>query len=72
MLYYWPKNNVQQDHNWLKTLGKSPYNMQLKLMTFLKRYKTTVFDVRIDMRLKSIHKGHIIRMQLFSLRPPST
>ena len=71
MKYYWMKG-VQQDHNWLKTLGKSPYNMQLKLMTFLKRHKTTVFEVCIGMRLKSIHKGHIIRMQLFSLRSPST
>ena len=44
--------------------------MQLKLMTFLKRYKTTVVEVCIGMRLKLIHKGHIIRMQLFSLRPP--
>ena len=39
-------------------------------MTFLKRHKTTVFKLRIGMRLKSIHKGHIIRMQLFSLRSP--
>ena len=71
MLYYW-LNSVQQDHNWLKTLGKSAYNMQLKLMKVLKRHKTTVFEVCIGMRLKAIHKGHIIRMQLFSLRSPST
>ena len=44
--------------------------MQLKLMTFLKGYKTTVFEVCIGMRLKSIHKGHITRIQLFSLRSP--
>ena len=41
-------------------------------MTFLKGHKTTVFEVRIGMRLKLIHKGHIIKMQLFSRRSPST
>ena len=71
MVYYW-LNIAQQDHNWLKTLGNSPYDMQLKLVTFLKRYKTTICEARIGMRLKSIHKGHIIRMQLFSQRSPST